>query len=96
MQLLKIDIFQIVGWFHDFIAYCNLSDIINLIDEVNSLKLVIQSLAVQLVINEDKIVSTDTGGEQIHGEKIAPEILFNCETCEYYFEKKSHLRSTWT
>ena len=44
-------------------------DIITLIDKVNSLKLVIQSLAVLLVNKETKIESTientDKGGEQI-------------------------------
>ena len=45
------------------------TDITTFIDEVNSLKLVMQSLAVQLVNKETRIESTientDKGGEQI-------------------------------
>ena len=63
-----------------------------MIDEVNSLKLVIQSLVVQFVNKEDKIENTientDYGAKQINGDKIAPETLLKCEMCEYSFENK--------
>ena len=32
------------------------------------------------------------GGEQINGDKIAPEILVKCEMCEYTFEIKTTLK----
>ena len=62
-------------------------DIITLIDKVNSLKLVIQSLPVQLLNKEDKIESTientDQGAEQISGDMIAPETHGKFAICEY-------------
>ena len=70
----------------------HVEDIISLIDEVYSLKLGIQSLAVQFMNKEDKIENiienTDYGGKQINGDNIAPEILLKCEMCEYSFENE--------
>ena len=65
-------------------------DKILLLDEINSLKLFIPSLAIQLVNKEDTIeriiVNTDQGGEQINSDKIAPEL------CEYSLKKQITLQ----